>query len=254
MTEGIGRILYNRRVPAPRHHEVSRIEGFSDAVFAFALTLLVVSLEPLKNVPELLDALRKAGPFAFTFAMVCWIWWQHNQFFRRYGLQDAWTATLNAGLLFVVLIYVYPLRFLTEALVGPLFGVHTVTGEGTAAQARAVMLTYSGGVLLIFSAFLLMHQHAWRQRAALGLTPLEELNLRYSLRAHAISGGLAVLSILLILLPGSLVFGGWIYALMGPLHAWNGTVQGRAQAALAKASAPAKELQRQHERHDKPHH
>jgi len=237
-----------------RHHEVSRIEGFSDAVFAFALTLLVVSLEPLKDVPELLGAVRKAGPFAFTFAMVCWIWWQHNQFFRRYGLQDAWTATLNAILLFVVLIYVYPLRFLTEVLVGPLFGVHDVSPEGTPGQGQALMLIYSGGVLLIFSAFALMHRHAWRQRAALGLTPLEELHLRYSLRAHLISGGLAMLSIILILLPGSLVFAGWIYALMGPLHAWNGTMAGRAEAALAKASAPAKQLERQDKGHDQPRH
>ncbi len=28
-----------------RSHEITRIEGFSDAVFAFAVTLLVVSLE-----------------------------------------------------------------------------------------------------------------------------------------------------------------------------------------------------------------
>jgi len=28
-----------------RSHEISRIEGLSDAVFAFAITLLVVSLE-----------------------------------------------------------------------------------------------------------------------------------------------------------------------------------------------------------------
>jgi hypothetical protein len=145
----------------------------------------------------------------------------------------------------------------TEALVGPLFGVHTITADVSGPETRALMLIYSGGVLLIFAAFALMHQHAWRLRTALGLNPVEALNLRYSLRAHLISGGLAVVSIILILLsivlPPALVLGGWVYALMGPLHAWNGTMQGRAEAALAKASAPAEQLQRQHERHDKPH-
>ena len=41
-----GRIL-----PMLRHHEVTRIEGFSDAVFGFALTLLVVQLEVPKAGP-----------------------------------------------------------------------------------------------------------------------------------------------------------------------------------------------------------
>jgi uncharacterized membrane protein len=227
-----------------RHHEISRIEAFSDAIFAFALTLLVVSLEPLRDVHELLDGIRKAGPFALTFAMVCWIWWQHNQFFRRYGLQDAWIATLNAFLLFVVLVYVYPLRFLAEALVGPLFGVHDVSGAATpeeaAMAARWVLLLYSSGVMLIFLAFVLMHRHAWRRRAALELTPAEMLTLKYSLGSHAISGSLAVLSIILVFaLPRAPEFGGWVYLLMGPLHAWHGARQGRAHAALEKASAPA---------------
>jgi uncharacterized membrane protein len=60
-----------------RGREVSRIEGFSDAVFGFALTLLVVSLE----VPESFDGLKQIlggfVPFAITFALVCWVWYEH---------------------------------------------------------------------------------------------------------------------------------------------------------------------------------
>lgn len=231
-----------------RHHEVSRLEAFSDAVFAFAITLLVVSLEAPKNIHELTDMMRKSGPFAFTFVMVIWIWWQHNQFFRRYGLQDAWTATLNAVLLFVVLVYVYPLRFLTTILTGRIFGVETDATGMTVVGVSVLMLCYSAGILLIFTTFILLHVHAWRQRQTLGLTDVELLNLRFHIRSHAVSASLAAGSIALISI-GMLTrayalvpFGGWIYFLMGPGHAWNGTRQSKALARLTstgKASEPA---------------
>ena len=101
-----------------RHRDVSRLEGFSDAVFGFALTLLVVNLETPKDIAGLRNLVGSFLPFGITFAMVSWIWYQHNLFFRRYGLQDAWTAFLNCVLLFVVLFYVFPLKFLTLTLVG----------------------------------------------------------------------------------------------------------------------------------------
>ena len=87
--------------------------------------------------------------------MVCYIWWEHNKFFRRYGLQDAWTAFLNSVLLFVVVFYVYPLKFLATALLRPLVGLPFVPfGDG-----RMVMLIYSVGVLCIFALLALLYQH-----------------------------------------------------------------------------------------------
>ena len=144
-----------------RHHEVTRLEGFSDAVFGFALTLLVVSLETPQTVGALRDLMRGFLPFALTFAMVCWIWYEHNVFFRRYGLQDPWTAFLNSVLLFVVLFYVYPLKFLTGALFSSLIWRDARPDLlGTAEDGRAVMLLYSAGVVMIFGCFTLLYRHA----------------------------------------------------------------------------------------------
>ena len=84
--------------------EISRLEAFSDAVFAFALTLLVVSLEVPSSYAELMNTMRGFVPFACTFALVTWIWYEHNKFFRRYGLEDPFTVFINGTLLFLVLI------------------------------------------------------------------------------------------------------------------------------------------------------
>ncbi|HEX5071307.1 MAG TPA: TMEM175 family protein [Vicinamibacterales bacterium] len=217
-----------------RHREASRLEGFSDAVFGFALTLLVVSLETPRTFAELRELLQQFLPFALTFSMVCWIWYEHNLFFRRYGLQDAFTVFLNCLLLFVVLFYVYPLKFLTSSLVDT-FVFHKEGFEGTEADGHLLMWLYSLGVLLIFLTFIALHMHAWRQRAALALTPTESLQLRFRIRSHAISAGLAAVSILLVLiLPHRLALAGLVYGLMGPLHAWNGYAAGKAHAALAQ--------------------
>src|SRR5438128_3811905 len=97
---------------AHRRHEVSRLEGFSDAVFAFAVTLLVVSLEVPRTYTELVAAIRGFFPFAVCFTALVMIWREHYVFFRRYGLHDDATIWLNAALLFLVLFYVYPLKFL----------------------------------------------------------------------------------------------------------------------------------------------
>src|SRR3712207_3301326 len=105
-----------------RGEDVSRIEAFTDAVFAFAVTLLVVSLEVPKTFEELLVDMRGFFAFAVCFALLFSVWHDHYKFFRRYGLRDNFTVYLNAALLFIVLFYVYPLKFLFTMLVDQLLG------------------------------------------------------------------------------------------------------------------------------------
>lgn len=219
-----------------RSREVSRLEGFSDSVFGFALTLLVVQLDTPMNLAALRNTAGSFVPFALTFAMVAWIWYLHNQFFRRYGLQDAYTVFLNCTLLFVVLFYVFPLKSLTLALVGPLTMDRTTIPDIREMGHPLVMAVYSFGVILVFGTFLLLHLQAWRKRHELGLDQTELVALRYGARGHMISTGLGVVSLMLVwLIPHQTAYAGMLYGLMGPLHGWNGYSAGRAKAALAAA-------------------
>jgi uncharacterized membrane protein len=219
-----------------RHREVTRLEGFSDAVFGFALTLLVVQLET-PDTPEELDLLvRGSIPFALMFAMVSYIWWEHNKFFRRTGLQDATTAFLNSVLLFVVLFYVYPFKYLTVAVLGPVFGLRPVV----LGDASNLMLLYSGAIFLIFGTLLALYSYAWRKRATLELDSVALLELRFGWRSQLVSTSIALASILLALvLPNrQMAFAGMIFALMGPLHGWNGFAAGAALARERKRVQP----------------
>src|SRR3954451_8133937 len=101
-----------------RATEISRLEGFSDAVFAFAVTLLVVSLEVPKSFTELIAVMKGFVAFGICFAMLVLVWKEHTIYFRRYGLQTPMIVFLNSALLFLVLLYVYPLKFLFGFLVG----------------------------------------------------------------------------------------------------------------------------------------
>src|SRR3954469_10552494 len=105
-----------------RGNEIARIEGLSDAVFGFAVTLLVVSLEVPKTFTELMEAMRGFGAFAVSFTLLLVVWYNQYKFFRRYALQDNLTVVLNAGLLFVVLFYVYPLKFVFTFLINMFTG------------------------------------------------------------------------------------------------------------------------------------
>ncbi|MCG3158148.1 MAG: hypothetical protein DKINENOH_04789 [bacterium] len=228
-----------------RGGEVSRIEGFTDAVFAFAITLLVVSLEVPASFDELMETMKGFAAFGVTFTALVAIWYAHYLFFRRYGLQDGFTFVLNAALLFVILFYVYPLKFLFTLLINygllaRVLGIEfrgeiTIKGE----QWEALMIIYGLGFLAVFLVFVLLHGHAYRKRHELALTPVEILTTRASMTAYGLCVGVALSSIGLVVVGGRnwAAMSGWLYALIGPLEALNGLVFRRQIQKLKQDSA-----------------
>ena len=198
-----------------RSHEISRIEGLSDAVFAFAVTLLVVSLEVPKTFSELMAAMRGFGAFAICFTLLFIVWFNQYKFFRRYGLQDNLTVVLNGVLLFVVLFYVYPLKFLFSFLVSMFTGGHgevrlpNGTVEGmveNADQVSTLMIIFGAGYIAVFGVFALLFRHAYRRRSLLELNELEVFDTRTDIRESLLNVGIAAISI------AFAVFGGGRYA------------------------------------------
>ena len=69
-----------------RSEEVSRLEAFSDVIFGFALSLIVISLEVPKTYDALMETMRGVVPFAFCFVIFIGLWFAHHEFFKRYAL------------------------------------------------------------------------------------------------------------------------------------------------------------------------
>src|SRR5437899_11371752 len=126
--------------------EVSRVEGFSDAVFAFAVTLLVVSLEVPRTYHELMLAIRGFPAFAVCFALLFQVWWRHYRFFRNYDLEDGPVIALTGLLLFVVLFYVYPLKFLWSIVFSRVGGPHGTDEVLNPQHAATLFESYGAGV------------------------------------------------------------------------------------------------------------
>lgn len=227
-----------------RGQEITRIEGLSDAVFAFAVTLLVVSLEVPKTFNELAEIMRGFGAFAISFALLFTVWFNHYKFFRRYGLQDVITVVLSAILLFVVLFYVYPLKFLFSLLVDRLMGGHgevrLPNGNVEAAiefnQVGSLMLIFNAGYMAVFAVFVFLYWHAYRKRKDLELNELEVFDTRNSMQEAALNCGIALLSTGIVLVggPGYTGLSGLVYMLTGVAMGTNGMIMGRRRRRMER--------------------
>ena len=194
-----------------RGHEVTRLEAFSDVVFGFCISLLVISLEAPKSYTQMMEMLRGFLPFTICFFLFIDIWFEHHDFFRRYALYDFKTVTLNTFLLFVMLAYIYPLKFMftivSEALTG---GWPRLPPGGY----RMLFTIYSGGFALVFLLLAAMYAHAYRLRDELALNEVEKIDTRESIYDNLCTGMFGVLSVALAHTPWTWL-AGMIYFFLG---------------------------------------
>jgi len=231
-----------------RGGEITRLEGFTDAVFAFAVTLLVVSLEVPHTFAELITAMKGFAAFAICFAMLVQVWYNHYIYSRRYGLQTTYTVVLNAILLFVVLFYVYPLKFLFTLVVGGLTGGLTVPREQldnmftSELQIPALMIIYSVGYIAVCVIFAFLYHYAWQKRVELELNEYEAMRTIHTTvfqLSFAVVGGLVIVAALLMPVR-SAGYSGLIFSLNGMVGFVLGSILGkRERAAIEKMQRQA---------------
>lgn len=127
----------------------TRLEAFSDGVFAVAATLLVVNIAaPSPGQGPLWDALRHQWPsfaaYAVSFLIIGIIWVNHHGLFHRIAHVDRPLLFLNVFLLLDVVFIPFPTRLLSEYLqAGP-------DSHVAAAVYSATMLVMAIGMSLIW--------------------------------------------------------------------------------------------------------
>ena len=222
--------------------DASRIEALSDGVIAFAITLLVVSLEVPRTFDQLMMTMRGFLAFAITFAMLFHVWFTQYRFFRRYGLNDNFTIWITALLLFVVLFYVYPLKFVWTLVVNMFLGTGlSVQAAGGAVepvvrpeQIPSMFVVYGIGFAAVFAIFALLYLHAYRRRHALELNELETFDTRSWFQENALMAFVGLLSVGIALTrnPRYMMFAGMSYWLIAPIQFVHGSMRGKRRRRL----------------------
>jgi uncharacterized membrane protein len=148
----------------------SRLEAFSDGVFAIAITLLILDVRTPAGVPNgglahsLLseDLLAQYAAYVVSFLVIGITWMNHHTLFRLIARPDRLLLLLNLLLLLGLAFLPYPTRVLAEY----------IRGHG-AANAHAAAFLYSATMLYVGLMFAAVWWHASAHGGRLLIAPMD---------------------------------------------------------------------------------
>lgn len=223
---------------------VTRLEAFVDAAFAFAVTLLVISLDAIPDsIPAMIEALKGVPAFAASFAQIAMFWSAHVNWSRRFGLDDERSQFLSLLLVFLVLVYVYPLRILFGNFFAWITGgwLPAAADLRTLDDLRWMFGIYGVAFATLSWCMLALYRHARARGGDLGLGREERAWTQAELMRWSYTIAVALASVALAwLLPATTP--PWLLGLPGMLYgalAFTGMLMLRSQRRFLATSGSA---------------
>jgi uncharacterized membrane protein len=200
--------------------EMTRLEVFIDAAFAFAVTMLVISFDNIpRSYEEIVPAIKSIPAFIAAVAQLVWIWHAHNMWSRRFGLDTAYTVFVSTALLVVVLIYVYPMRIMAAGMFAWFTSDYLPANFALKSldELRDMFVFLGLGFIALCLVFVQMYRYAARLRVELLLNKYEHFESQTLAIMWTGAAGIGLISVVLaITLPSPLVpYSGFAFSLLG---------------------------------------
>lgn len=215
-----------------RGDSMDRLETFVAAAFAFAVTTLIISVGKIpNNHAEFLQAIKLIPSFAASFAIIIWIWATHANWCRRYGLEDGKAIVLSAILVFLVLVYILPLRIIMQSFFSAISDgylpsdMHYEDGS----QLRFMFAFYAIGFFALAVNFIGLFTYALSVKKSIDLTHWEISQTKTEVQAWMLAAFIAVLAFVFSLfLPIDMIdYSGYVYFLLIPVLGFHGWLRKR---------------------------
>lgn len=211
-----------------RGEEPGRLENFSDAVFALAVTLLLISTSAPNNFEHIKLFVWELIPFTLCIVIIVLIWFEHFTFFFRYGLRNPRIIVLNTIFLVIVLFYVYPLKFLTKLALWPIAIIfkqdaliQNLKGMIRGEDMADLMIIFGLGYFAVFFILMLMYRYAVGKAEELQLNKIELFDTRTKVNTNLLMSTIPIVSVLVAVIMHNQrlagMYAGFVYFLYTPV-------------------------------------